>query len=75
MTQRSTASHFISPQFAKLVEFPPTQPGWAHEIKFDGYRLQLHVRRGKARLLTRRGLDWTPNFSAIAKAERALPPC
>jgi hypothetical protein len=29
---------------------PPTGPGWAHELKHDGYRLQIHVRDGRVRL-------------------------
>src|SRR5262249_52890030 len=34
---------FIAPQLAKLVDRPPPGTGWAHEIKFDGYRMQLRV--------------------------------
>ena len=40
---------FVEPQLCKLVERPPSQAGWAHEIKFDGYRMQLRVEDGKAR--------------------------
>ena len=64
---------FIAPQLAKSVDRPPAGDGWAHEIKFDGYRLQLRVEAGQARLLTRKGLDWTDRFSAIAKAGAVLP--
>src|SRR6202012_6019737 len=64
---------FVAPQLAKSVDRPPSGAGWAHEIKFDGYRLQLRVEDGKAALLTRKGLDWTERFSAIAKAGAALP--
>jgi len=64
---------FIAPQLARSVDRPPAGDGWAHEIKFDGYRLQLRVEAGRARLLTRKGLDWTDRFSAIAKAGAALP--
>jgi bifunctional non-homologous end joining protein LigD len=64
---------FIPPQLTTAVERPPPGAGWAHEIKFDGYRLQLRVEGGKAQLLTRKGLDWTARFSAIAKAGAALP--
>ena len=46
-----------------------------HEIKFDGYRVQLRVEDGKATLRTRKGLDWTDKFPAIAKAASALPDC
>ena len=64
---------FVPPQLAISVERPPSGAGWAHEIKFDGYRLQLRVEGGQARLLTRKGLDWTARFAAIAKAGAALP--
>ena len=64
---------FIPPQLCTLVDRPPAGPQWAHEVKFDGYRLQLAVRRGTARLSTRKGLDWTAKFPAIAAAAAALP--
>ena len=46
-----------------------------HEIKFDGYRMQLRVHSGQATLKTRTGLDWTSRFAALATAARALPDC
>ncbi len=66
---------FIPPQLALLVERPPAGAGWAHEIKLDGYRLQLHVRAGHAVLKTRKGLDWTAKFESIATAAAGLPDC
>jgi bifunctional non-homologous end joining protein LigD len=66
---------FIEPQLCKLVDRPPATPGWAHEIKLDGYRVQLRVQNGDARIRTRSGLDWTGQFSAIAKVAGALPDC
>ena len=48
------------------MDRPPPGGGWGHEIKFDGYRLQLRVEDGKATLQTRKGLDWTAKFTAIA---------
>ena len=47
--------------------------GWCHEIKFDGYRVQLRVEDGEAALKTRKGLDWTEKFGAIAKEAKSLP--
>ena len=38
--------------------------GWCHEIKFDGYRMQLRVEDGEAALKTRKGLDWTDKVPA-----------
>ena len=50
-------------------------PGWGHEIKFDGYRMQMRVVDGKAALRTRKGLDWTERFPEIAQIGRKLPDC
>jgi len=58
----------VVPQLAALVEQPPGGDAWLHEIKFDGYRLLARIERGKVRLLTRTGLDWTAKFPALAKA-------
>ena len=61
---------FIEPQLCRLVEVPPAQAGWGHEVKFDGYRLQLRVADGKATLKTRSALDWTDRFSSIGSPRR-----
>ena len=49
--------------------------GWCHEIKFDGYRVQLRVEDGEAALKTRKGLDWTDKFAAIAKEAASASRC
>ncbi|MCS3762706.1 DNA ligase D [Bradyrhizobium centrosematis] len=64
---------FVAPQLCTLVERPPAGEGWCHEIKFDGYRVQLRVEDGEATLKTRKGLDWTGKFGAIAKEAATLP--
>ena len=64
---------FVEPQFCRSVTKPPSGANWLHEIKFDGYRMQLRVEAGEATLRTRTGLDWTAKFPAIARAARALP--
>jgi bifunctional non-homologous end joining protein LigD len=64
---------FVAPQLCAAVERPPAGTGWVHEIKFDGYRVQLRVEDGKATLKTRKGLDWTEKFTAIAKEADAMP--
>lgn len=66
---------FIEPQQALLVEQPPEGAGWGHEIKLDGYRLQLHVQKGCAVLKTRTGLDWTEKFPTLAQVAQSLPDC
>ncbi len=64
---------FVAPQLCTSVERPPAGEGWCHEIKFDGYRVQLRVEDGEATLKTRKGLDWTDKFAAIAKEAGSLP--
>lgn len=64
---------FVAPQLCTPVERPPSGDGWCHEIKFDGYRVQLRVEAGEATLKTRKGLDWTDKFASIAKEGSALP--
>ena len=64
---------FVAPELCTAVDRPPSGEGWCHEIKFDGYRVQLRVEGGEARLKTRKGLDWTDKFAAIAEQASALP--
>jgi bifunctional non-homologous end joining protein LigD len=46
---------------------------WAFEVKWDGYRLAVHVEAGRrARILTRGGHDWTLRFPTIAHDVREL---
>lgn len=70
---------FIEPALCKLMsEAPNGDDGgddWLHEIKLDGYRLQLRVANKQAVLRTRKGLDWTDKFQHIADAAQTLPPC
>jgi bifunctional non-homologous end joining protein LigD len=69
----SAIPDFVAPQLCASVESPPTGEGWCHEIKFDGYRVQLRVEDGDAALKTRKGLDWSDKFPAIAREGSALP--
>jgi bifunctional non-homologous end joining protein LigD len=73
--KRTPMPDFIEPQLAVLVSRPPVAPGWGHEIKLDGYRLQLRVEDGHAVLKTRKGLDWTAKFDSVAAAAQSFPDC
>jgi bifunctional non-homologous end joining protein LigD len=66
---------FVEPQLAKLVDRPPDYAGWGHEVKFDGYRAQLRVEKGDAAIRTRKGLDWTDRFKAIAEDAAEFSDC
>src|SRR6202051_4349939 len=59
---------FIKPRLATLNAKAPSGDQWLQEIKFDGYRVQVHLNKGKKRVFTRNGLDWTKRFSVIAGA-------
>jgi bifunctional non-homologous end joining protein LigD len=69
----SAMPDFVAPQLCASVDNPPSGAAWCHEIKFDGYRVQLRVEDGEAVLKTRKGLDWTDKFAAIAKEGAKLP--
>ncbi|WP_316173284.1 MULTISPECIES: DNA ligase D [unclassified Bradyrhizobium] len=64
---------FVAPELCTSVEQPPAGADWGHEIKFDGYRVQIRVESGEVTLKTRKGLDWTPKFGAIADQATKLP--
>ncbi|HUR26704.1 MAG TPA: DNA ligase D, partial [Planctomycetota bacterium] len=64
---------FVTPELATLADAAPSGPGWVHEAKLDGYRLELLVDGGTARVFTRSGADWTARFPTIAKAALELP--
>ena len=67
--------HRIEPCLAQLKDTPPEGPEWAYEIKWDGYRVAVHVEIGNnVKILTRGGHDWTHRFPAIAKAALELGP-
>jgi bifunctional non-homologous end joining protein LigD len=72
-TKVAAMPDFVAPQLCTSVDRPPNGDGWCHEVKFDGYRVQLRVEDGKATLKTRKGLDWTGKFAAIAEEGSALP--
>lgn len=68
---------FIPPMLPTLVNEPPEGDNWQHEIKFDGYRTQIHVANGSARALAAaattgptRTADWSmrrPDFLSIPR--------
>ncbi len=59
---------FVPPALATLKPSPPEGRKWLHEIKFDGYRLQAHLREGRVTLFTRSGHDWTARFGPAIPA-------
>ena len=63
---------FIDPCLPTKAVKPPSGDAWAHEIKHDGYRLQIHVGPSRVRLLTMTGADWTERYPRIVAAAKRL---
>jgi bifunctional non-homologous end joining protein LigD len=57
---------FIETALATSVDKVPSGQRWIHEVKFDGYRVQVHLRDAVVKVFTRRGNDWTNRFRRIA---------
>ena len=66
-------SPFISPAQPTLRDRPPKGHGWVHEVKFDGYRVQLHKAGKDVVIFSRNGADFTSRWPAIAYALQHLP--
>ena len=66
-------SPFIIPSAPVLAKAPPAGPEWLHEVKFDGWRAQLHLAGDDVILFTRNGNDVTRRFRPIAAGVAALP--
>jgi bifunctional non-homologous end joining protein LigD len=64
--------NFRPPQKATLVDHVPAGSGWLHEMKYDGYRCELAIGGGDAKVYTRSGLDWSDKFPEIVSAAREL---
>ena len=64
---RNVPAPFIIPCRPMVAKRPPTGTGWAHELKHDGYRVQIHVRDGRVRLYTRNGADWSKHYPRIVE--------
>jgi len=63
----------LQPELATLVDELPKDPDhWIFEIKFDGYRMLTRAERGKVRLTTRTGNDWTHKLPKLAQALEAM---
>ena len=70
---KETLPAFIAPELAQPASNPPKAAGWVHELKLDGYRIQVRKDEARVRLLTRTGLDWTHRMRPIAQLAKDLP--
>lgn len=63
---------FIPPCIPTLIDKPPEGDRWTHEIKYDGYRTQIHIAGSQARAFTRNGHDWSKKYASVLNAARGL---
>ncbi|PYQ10067.1 MAG: DNA ligase D [Acidobacteria bacterium] len=59
-------------QLATAVTDPPKGDEWLHEMKFDGYRILSRLEKGRVRLVSRNGKDWTDRFTLLTDAIAGL---
>jgi len=62
----------IEPCLATLKSKPPEGDDWSYEIKWDGYRLAVHIELPGVRILTKGGHDWTKRFPEIERGAKEL---
>jgi hypothetical protein len=68
---------FIEPALASSIEKVPSGERWLHEIKFDGYRVQVHLANQEIKVFTRRGERAAREFfrwRAVPEKERSPAP-
>lgn len=65
---------FVEPALASSIERVLNGERWIHKIKFDGYRVQLHIANDAIKVFTRRGNDWTQRFKKVAGESAPAPP-
>jgi bifunctional non-homologous end joining protein LigD len=68
-------AEFLPLSHPTLVAKPPEGAGWIHEIKYDGWRMQLNVAGGRATWWTRNGHDWTGKLGVLSVFAGELPDC
>ena len=71
--KRAAIPDKMQAQLATLVDEAPSDAGWLHEIKYDGYRMLFRIDEGECEVWSRNGKAWTDAFPTIARAAAALP--
>ena len=64
---------FIHPCQPIIAKQPPSGPNWAHELKYDGYRLQIHVRDGRVRPLHHQWCELVQSLPADYRGSSSHP--
>jgi bifunctional non-homologous end joining protein LigD len=67
--------HFIEPAVPATKKTSPIGPEWLHEVKFDGFRVQIHKRDDQVRMYSRNRNDLLHRFRDIRDHLMYLPDC
>jgi bifunctional non-homologous end joining protein LigD len=67
------SSPFITRAQPALRVRPAAGDAWLHEVKFDGYRCQLHKAGDDVVIFSRNGREFTNRFPGIHDAVLTLP--
>ena len=66
-------SEFIVPCSPVQRSWPPTGDAWLHEVKFDGWRVQIHKSEHGVAIYTRNGHDYLRRLHSISGPAASLP--
>lgn len=64
---------FIAPMAPTLAKTAPAGPEWIHEVKFDGFRVQVHIEGDAIAIYSRNGYDLTRRFRQLNSAIAGIP--
>jgi ATP-dependent DNA ligase len=64
---------FIPPAIPRLRPSPPSGKEWLHEVKLEGFRVQIHKHGQAVTIYSKNGSDFTRRFPTITAAVLALP--
>ncbi len=59
---RGPLPKFVAPQLARLLDAVPEGDAWLHEVKLDGYRMQVRIEGSRVTWTSRNELDWSATF-------------
>jgi len=69
----SRTDRYIEPCLPTLRTISPAGAEWLHEVKFDGFRVQLHKHADDVTIYSKNGAYFTTRFPSIAVAVQAMP--